>query len=277
MNDVPDCVASPAQWRCIGASVIGVRHKRDDKPCQDCFGYRLLNAPAREGAHQPLSTNALVVAVADGAGSAPLAQEGAHVMVESALAAVATRWERYRPASRKAWRDLVTQAFQIAQHQITKRAAAAGQPPRAYAATLLLAIISQETLVCGLVGDCAVVIATGAEEYQSLCEPQRGEYANTTYFATHHDLAQRLDIQLIERRVDQVALFSDGLLNLALNIAENQPYAPFFAPLFAFAREATDEAQAAQTLATFLDSERVNQRTHDDKTLVLVTRLGSDT
>jgi hypothetical protein len=83
-------------------------------------------------------------------------------------------------------------------------------------------------------------------------------------------LAQRRFSPL--RPVDQVALFSDGLLTLALNVDENQPYAPFFTPLFAFAKEATDEAQATQALATFLDSERVNQRTHDDKTLVLVTR-----
>lgn len=257
--------AEPIHWRCIGASVMGVRHKRDGKPCQDYFGYRSLR------------TGELVVAVADGAGSAPLAQEGAHAIVESALATVTATWERYRPASRKAWRDVVTQAFQVAQHRITLRATAADQPPRAYAATMLLAIVGQELLVCGLVGDCALVLATGEEEYQSLCSPQRGEYANTTYFATHHDLAQRLDVQLIERRVDQVALFSDGLLNLALNITENQPYAPFFTPLFAFAKEATDETQAGQALATFLDSERVNQRTHDDKTLVLVTRVGSDT
>lgn len=260
MSPLPDRTGGSFAWRCIGVSVTGVKHKRDDKPCQDYFGYRFL------------PTGELVVAVADGAGSAPLAQEGAHAIVESALAAVTTSWERYCPASRKAWRDIVTQAFHRAQHRLTLRATAAGQPPRAYAATLLLAIVSPELLVCGLVGDCALVITTDAEEYMSLCQPQRGEYANTTYFATHHDLAQRLDVQLIERPVDQVALFSDGLLTLALNVDENQPYAPFFTPLFAFAKEATDEAQATQALATFLDSERVNQRTHDDKTLVLVTR-----
>lgn len=266
---------SSFRWRCLGASVSGVRHKRHNQPCQDAFGYRLLSAPAQTGAQETRYPGELVVAVADGAGSAPFAKEGAHAMVESALAAVVACWERYRPTSRKAWRLVITQAFSTAQHELALRAAAVGHPPRDYAATLLLAIVSEELLVCGLVGDCALVITTGTEQYVSLCKPQRGEYANTTYFATHHDLAQRLDIQLIEQPIAQVALFSDGLLSLAMNIAENQPYAPFFAPLFAFATQtadgAADQAKAEQTLAAFLDSERVNQRTHDDKTLVLIT------
>ncbi|MBX3010610.1 MAG: protein phosphatase 2C domain-containing protein [Caldilineaceae bacterium] len=247
-------------WRRVGASVIGVKHQRDGKPCQDYFGY------------QALPGGALVVAVADGAGSAPCAQAGSQLVVEQALATIQVAWQRYRPASRKAWRHLIMQAFQTAQQQVKQVATAAGRTPRDYAATLLLAILTEDLLVCGLVGDCAIVAALGNEIYQSLCPPQRGEYANATYFATHHNLAQRLDIQLLEQPIEALALFSDGLLNLALNIGENQPYTPFFTPLFAFAREATDEGQTVQALTEFLNSERVNQRTHDDKTLVLITR-----
>lgn len=252
---------STATWRCIGASVTGVRHKRSGQPCQDYFGYRTL------------PTGEVVVAVADGAGSAPLAAEGAHALVESALTAVASIGERYRPASRKAWRDVIRQAFGVAQQRLALRADAAGHPPRVYAATLLVVIADKEFVVCGLVGDCAAVVVTADGELHSLCQPQRGQYANTTYFATHHDLDERLDIQLFACSVHGVALFSDGLLALAMNIDKNQPYAPFFTPLFAFATETADGAKAEQELAAFLDSERVNQRTHDDKTLVLVTRL----
>jgi hypothetical protein len=252
---------STESWRVIGASVSGVRHRREGKPCQDYWGYRTL------------PTGEVVVAVADGAGSAPLAAEGAHAMVENALATIGAIWERYRPASRRAWRDVVTQAFQVAQHRLLLRAAAANQPPRAYAATLLVVIASQELVVCGLVGDCAAVGAPQHGALQALCEPQRGEYANITFFATHHDLGEQLAVQLVEGPFRQLALMTDGLLPLALNLEHNQPFAPFFTPLFAFAAEATSEGAAAQALATFLESERVNQRTHDDKTLVLLTRI----
>ena len=245
---------------------MGVRHQRDAKPCQDTFDYC------------QLPTGELVVAVADGAGSAPLAQEGAQMVVDGALTAVTAKWARYRPASRKAWRDLVYQAFQAAQQGVFHHAVQADQPPRAYAATLLLAIISQSMVVCGLVGDCAIVVAATEGDLQSLCKVQRGPYANTTYFATHHDLKQQLDVQIWEGSAQHVALLTDGLLSLALNIELNQPYEPFFTPLFAFATDVgntvDDEAVAVQGLTAFLDSDRVNQHTHDDKTLVLVGQVG---
>lgn len=252
---------SVVDWRVIGASVMGVRHQRTGTPCQDYWG------------HRPLADGVVAIAVADGAGSAPLAAEGAHAMVENALAAIGTIWERYRPASRQAWRGIVTQAFQVAQQRLLLRAAAASQPPRAYAATLLVAIMSPELLVCGVVGDCAAVVAFKGGELHSLCKPQRGEYANQTYFATHHDLGVQLDVQLVEGVVEHLALMTDGLLSLALNLEENRPFAPFFTPLFAFASETMNEQEANKALATFLASDRVNQRTSDDKTLVLLTRV----
>ena len=253
-----------AAWRCIGASVTGVSHQRKEQPCQDYWR------------HCTLPTGELVVAVADGAGSARMAQAGAHLVVESALAAVQALRQRYQPTSRKAWRDLVARAFGAAQRTVARHAEQTGYSPRDYAATLVLALITPELVVCGLIGDCAIVVATAEGELQSLCQPQRGLYANTTYFATHHSHQERLDLQLWEGAVSRVALFSDGLLSLAMNIEQNQPYTPFFTPLFAFAAEATDSVEAGQALATFLASERVNQRTHDDKTLVLVTRTVSD-
>lgn len=251
-------------WRCIGASVIGVSHERHDKPCQDYWS------------HCHLPTGELVVAVADGAGSALMAQAGAHLVVEGALAAVQALRQRYQPASRKAWRDLVARAFGAAQRTVVRHAEQTGYTPRDYAATLVLAIVTPEMVVCGLIGDCAIVVAAAEGELQSLCQPQRGLYANTTYFATHHSHQERLDLQLWTGAVHRLALFSDGLLSLAMNIEQNRPYTPFFTPLFAFAAEATDSVEAGQALATFLASERVNQRTHDDKTLVLVTRTVPD-
>ena len=262
LNTSTDSPQNPSRWRCIGASVMGVSHQRNATPCQDMFG------------HCHLPTGELVVAVADGSGSAPLAKEGAQIVVEGALAAVTDRWACYRPGSRKAWSDLIRQVFQAAQQGVFYHAAKANQPPRAYAATLLVAIISQDLVACGLVGDCAIVVATDEGALQSLCKTQRGPYANTTYFATHHDLKQQLDVQIWEGAAQHVALLTDGLLNLALNIDQNRPYAPFFAPLFGFVAAIgdgiEDEATAVQALTTFLDSDRVNQRTHDDKTLVLV-------
>ena len=65
---------------------------------------------------------------------------------------------------------------------------------------------------------------------------------------------------------------SDGLVRLAINVADNAHHAPFLQPLLSFAAEAEDEAAAREQLAGFLASDRVCARTDDDKTLVLAVR-----
>ena len=62
---------------------------------------------------------------------------------------------------------------------------------------------------------------------------------------------------------------SDRLIRLALKMPCQEPHTPFFQPLFQFARAAFAEAEAVRQLEAFLQSERVNARTDDDKTLVL--------
>ena len=65
--------------------------------------------------------------------------------------------------------------------------------------------------------------------------------------------------------VDQLAQ------RLALNMASNTPHEPFFAPFFNTLATSTPEQRDAleTSLRTFLGSAAVNERTDDDKTLVL--------
>ena len=74
MSMLPELEASPEQtilaapvlqWRVVAAAVQGVSHQRLDLPCQDALGYLVL----------PSGT--LVVALADGAGSAQYSDQGA--------------------------------------------------------------------------------------------------------------------------------------------------------------------------------------------------------
>jgi hypothetical protein len=141
-----------------------------------------------------------------------------------------------------------------------------------YSSTLILLILAPEWTVCGLVGDCAAVVRDRSGDLISLCPPQRGEYANTTYFATYPQVLDWLDVRVLDVPVQTAAVLTDGLLELTMNVAENRPFAPFFAPLFAFVAANEQEEQAAAELAEFLTSERINARTYDDKTLVLVHR-----
>jgi hypothetical protein len=74
--------------------------------------------------------------------------------------------------------------------------------------------------------------------------------------------------------VDELALFTDGLQMLALHFASRSAHRPFFEPLFTTLREAANPEALGGPLREFLDSPAVNERTEDDKTLVLAIREG---
>jgi hypothetical protein len=78
--------------------------------------------------------------------------------------------------------------------------------------------------------------------------------------------------------VDEVSLLTDGLQMLALCLGDKRVHSPFFLPMFRALR-ATDSTSALQKpFRDFLSSPRVNDRTDDDKTLILATRrLPDDT
>ncbi len=99
-----------------------------------------------------------------------------------------------------------------------------------------------------------------------------GEYANQTYFVTDMDALDYLAIKIVDAGVKHAAAFSDGIQRLALHLQDGEPHAPFFAlslpPWTRFQR--TQVADLEVPLRAFLDSASVNERTDDDKTLVLV-------
>ena len=64
-------------------------------------------------------------------------------------------------------------------------------------------------------------------------------------------------------------MLTDGIQLLAVRYADNTAHEPFFEPLFEFA-ENPNSSNAE--LEEFLRSERVCERTDDDKTLVLAVR-----
>ena len=70
-------------------------------------------------------------------------------------------------------------------------------------------------------------------------------------------------------------MLTDGLQPLALNYAAKAAHAPFFVPMFRPLRVAPSGATVLAALRNFLDSPRVNERTDDDKTLILATRVPS--
>jgi hypothetical protein len=258
---------SEGEWRYVAASVAGTSHLARDASCQDASECRLI--------HLVDGTTVLVAVVSDGAGSASRGDAGASLACayfHHEIADYFADGRRVLDLGREQLEDWL-RAFG---EEVEILAEAEGREARDFACTLLGAIVEVEQAAIFQIGDGAVVVAGDPDPdvLGVVFWPQRGEYANQTYFATDPDAPGQAELVLIDRTVDEVALFSDGLQGLALTYATRAAHAPFFRPVFAAIRgEPPGESPRLNAaLAAFLASDRVNQRTDDDKTLVLATR-----
>lgn len=145
--------------------------------------------------------------------------------------------------------------------------------PRELACTLLGAVIGPTQATYFQIGDGAIVSRRNGN-LVPVFWPEAGEYANMTYFVTDAKATEHLRCE-IQDATDEVALFTDGLQRLALVFATETAHEPFFEPMFKVLRASTDDQtdQLCAALERFLGSEAINERTDDDKTLILATRM----
>jgi hypothetical protein len=242
-------------WRVVAASVEGTSHAGTTLGCQDAHAVAQI-----EGG--------LVIAVADGAGSAPRAGEGASRAVAAAVAHALSDDSGDDPGDRAAGCVRAARAGLEAmiEHPSDDGRGLSDQSDLSDLATTLLVVVATgATLGVAQVGDGAVVVdCAGEHRVVGACD--RGEYLNETVFLTSRGWDEQLRVDSIRAEVAGVAVMSDGLQLLALDMATMQAHVPFFDPLWRYAR--SDEASSLD-LATFLESNRVCARTDDDKTLVL--------
>ncbi|HZD57756.1 MAG TPA: PP2C family serine/threonine-protein phosphatase [Anaerolineales bacterium] len=254
---------SDAFWRVVSASVAGTSHQKLDLPCQDAHAWRIL------------PHGLIVISLADGAGTANRAADGATRAADCSIAVLAESLSQELPPNAASWQSLFTDAFSQAHQSLIDMAEAEGLPLKAFATTLACVAVAADWLAVGQIGDGVVVVGMEGGDLVLAARPQRGEYANETLFLTMGDSLEQMEVRVESRRVDHLIVMSDGLSRLALNLPLYKPHRAFFDPLLAFAAEAHDSALAAQQLVAFLSSERVCERTDDDKTLVVAVRIST--
>lgn len=251
----------PGPWKLLYDSVCGTSHEQAGRPCQDhAFG-----STVRAG-----EETVLVVACADGAGSADFSEIGAKLACEEIIRRIAAdlacglKISDIDQGRFLKWYGEVRSCLEV-------EAKIYDRPLRLFACTLLTAVIGEASAAFSQIGDGAIVIANEGG-YDVVMWPQSGEYANTTNFLTDETFRDRVEFSCREVPVDEIAMFTDGLQMLALVFATRTVHAPFFSSMFDVLRGAPVPNDLIVPLRDFLSSPRVNERTDDDKTLILATR-----
>jgi len=251
-------------WKAIGQSVTGTSHIATSKACEDAVHYRILTGD--DGAET------LICCVADGAGSALQAQWASAFATDKVVELAAQHIAGKEPLTEALIYTIAEDIYASLQQQ----AEADGMELNEYSCTLLGCIITPFDAAFFQVGDGAIVRNDGDGFYTTMWWPHNGEYHNSTSFLVDDPSFSNLNITILNEQVDEVAIFTDGLQMLTLRMDDHSVHQPFFNNLFGFLRKASTPEQLTDLdnkLAAYLDSDVINNRTDDDKTLFLATRL----
>lgn len=246
-------------WRVVAASAVGTSHTATGTACQDSCLAQVETDPPKP----PL----LTIFVADGAGSAAHGGIGAELAIEAAAEFVGKHYARTEFALNDHW---AVECVQAVRAKIYAAADQQGAKARDYACTFLGVVASPFATLLMQIGDGGIVVDVG-NGLEVPITPMTGEYANMTNFVTDENAIDVLAVVAQSTRAEKVAVFSDGIQRLALNMATNTAHAPFFTPFYEVLARATaaQEDHLQAELARFLQSPAVNERTDDDKTLAL--------
>ena len=243
-------------WKSYGAAVQGKNHERIGLPCQDAV-YTL----EQKGVQ--------VVALADGAGSAAYAQEGAQCAVVRVAQVLCDRFDRLMTEpSRRVVHEMLLYPVQEALN-VTARSYEA--PLREVACTLLAVAVRGDDYLVVHVGD-GVIGCWKEGNLKVASAPERGEFANTTTFVTSSDALVKLQVlRGTQPKLDGFILMSDGC-ELSLLNHRDGALAPCVGDLFR-----RGELFAPTPMEDYLKTllwERIRGKTGDDCSLVLLCRCG---
>jgi hypothetical protein len=244
-----------SDWRVVGASVAGSLHVRRGVGCDDAHGW---------------ATNGSItlLAVADGAGSrSGTSALGAHAAVTAVLETACGNGfaRRYATDPEQATADL----FAVAGRWLEREAELNELVLDDLATTLCVAVIGEQSVTVGQVGDGYAGIETRDGDVELVAMADRFEYANEVVFLTRPDALEHLKVfRASAAHVNGIALSSDGLrYKLLDDVAAARPFTPFFRDSWRFARSADASSEAIESFLS-----KVEDQTGDDLTLILAVR-----
>lgn len=274
------------QWRMVGASRRGRSHAHTGLPRDDDFGLACFNGWS-------------MLAVADGAGSAPFSRKGSAIACETALNACRAQlaalprldeiFNGLNPASDSWKSEAYKVAYSVLPHAafeaykaIKKEAQERGREAKNYATTLLLAMTKKFPagwiVMSFQVGDGAMALLTKSgslKKSELLAEPDEGEYGGQTRFITMKDiftsesLMQRLRINLAPD-LKAVILMSDGVSDAKFSALDNLRSQSHWADFWFDLGQPLASADPGRSLLEWLQF--WSQGNHDDRTIAVMFR-----
>ncbi|RYH00143.1 MAG: protein phosphatase 2C domain-containing protein [Alphaproteobacteria bacterium] len=253
------------EWRAAAASVIGTSHIKGDLPCQDAHAFDLI-AGVEE---------VLVLVASDGAGSASRSDVGSHLACRELLDNIRLYLGDGKLVSELTheialgWLENASAAIQLV-------AAEQEIGVREYACTLLAALVSPTHTAYLQIGDGAIVVRSDSDGWAYIFWPQHGEYINTTVFLTDPAALQNFQFEVAASVIHEVAAFTDGIESLVLHYATQSVHGPFFDMIFEPVRMLPVGGYSESLsghLKAYLSSDKICEKTDDDKTLLIASRL----
>lgn len=246
-------------WKLAKAFMPGRIHRQAKKKSQDVVAW------------SPPTDNFICMAMADGAGSAAFARDGAIATTVAArdilCEAGAAIFER-EPA------DIAQWLIDGIQQKLALKAEANHCEVSDYACTLLFFATDGKRLVCGNLGDgcvgCHNSPSDGSEPVSTvLLPPEHGQYKNESFFVTTPGIHSHLRILQTDFQPGSVyALMTDGTCDCILD-NRTQTFAPAFATFAQWMRQ-YPHPKVEEALRSVMQR-LFTQRTSDDCALALLT------
>lgn len=248
-------------WRATVHSAMGTRHLQRGVPCQDYGDFVTYE-------------QSIIGAVADGAGSAQYSDIGSQLAVKTVLSSL-KKWLSEQSSLEQEvietqMQDVFESALDTAVLALDQEAQAGGYALRELGCTLLTFVATPSWIAAMQIGDGFIVAkASEIEPYQLLFQPEKGEYINETVFVTSENALDAMQIAFKTGEQPLICAATDGLEKVAIRFHDWQPHPPFFAPFMSCLQTMDDPAERQTYLETFLNSDRLNAKTDDDKTLLM--------
>lgn len=245
-------------WAICAASVTGKQHQLRQEPNQDVVRFQIWD-------------QFCLGVLADGAGSASKGALGAQLAVDISLNRYAEWIEQQAFAvcpSDENWFTCAQQLLQEIQESLNHYANRGLYSLTDLACTLLVFLATPNWLAGFQIGDSHLVLRQQEQDaYLLACKPMRGEYANETIFITSPEANSQIKTWIYSQSIGFIAAGSDGIEPVSLQYPDLQPFSGFYKTLDQWLQNS--QADDLQQLEIFLASERLEQRTSDDRSLIL--------